>query len=365
MSKTFNLTEKQLNFISFMKRECDSRPEMSVRLNSRLDTISVVENNKFSDSDTEHISCHSPRKMIEFLSLFSRDDYFKWYTHKWDQDGQTLESLINQQKKKIQELSKMVFRSENPVNIRTYNQVLNFINFAPDLNKNFPWYGNDGKAYRIGWHSIVGIHLKHPETPVENLILSDGHQFRDYIRLFKTSIEFRTDLGMDGRFNRFIKNSLKRFINGALSVSYSDIFTKIGKDINIYCDIPAIHEALGIICDWIVKYKVNGANVKVDLLFSEESYELKIIHEGSYFSNLKKLANPSGDLDRLRNRLFSVCDLTISADFLTEGEKLQCVSVYLLENKTKRIGKALGPCRIEYNDILAGGVEYTLKFYKS
>ena len=22
--------------------------------------------------------------MIEFLSLFSRDDNFKWYTHKWD-----------------------------------------------------------------------------------------------------------------------------------------------------------------------------------------------------------------------------------------------------------------------------------------
>lgn len=365
MQRSIHLTEDQLNFISSLKAASCFEPALKERCQNLLKGLFEDASITPAKSDSEKAYYHSPRKMIEFLSLFSRDDYFKWFTHKWDQDGLTLESLITQQKKKMEMLSSMLYNTENPINLQTYNQVRNFINFTPDPTKKYHWRDNKGQAQNIGWYDIVSLSQNQPDNAIEYLMLPDGHQFRDYIRLFKTSIEFRTDLGLDGRFNLFIKNSIKQFINGALSITFSDNFSKIGKDINIYCDISGVREALGIICEWIVKFKVNGANVKIDLLSNEEFYELNIFHEGSYFSNLKKLINPSGDLARLRNRLFSVCDLTMSGDFLTDGERKQCASVFLLENTTKRIGKEFEPCRIKYDDKLKEGVEYTLKFYKS
>lgn len=361
MNKTFNLTEQQLNFISFMKWECDSRRELRDRLNNSIDKL-YVENDK---NNSNKIQYHSPKKMIEFLSLFSRHDHFKWYTHKWDQDGQTFESLLSNQKRYYVELSKMAFdNTEFPVNSRTYYQVWHFIDFNHDPTNSSTWRDNNGQLCNVGWHSIVGLHEQDPETPIENLLLTDGHQFKDYIRRFKASIEFRTDLDMEDRFNWVVKKTLNKYINGAVNIIYSENFRKIGRDLNIYCDVPAVVDAIGIICEWIVKYKVNGTNVKVSILAKEDSYELVILHENSYFSNINKLSNSSGDLDKLRNRLFSICDLTMSGDYIHNGESKSSIAVHVLENETTKEGKIFNQCRIESIDRHVGGVEYALRFYR-
>lgn len=367
MNKTIILTEEQLDFISFMSIQTAPSPFLKKRLKSLTGKLPLIVKSSLDNGKEKQGKIqahHSPMAMIEFLSLFSRDDEFKWYTHKWDQEELSLDHLIKKQDIAKQRLLKMVYESEHPVNDRTFYQVWNFINFLPKPENTYPWHDNSGKAYRIGWHSIVDIHQQNPETAIENLMLPNGHLFIDYIRLFKCSIEFRTDLGMDGRFNRFVKNSMKRFINGAVNISYSENLGKIGKDINIYCDITGVYEGLSIICDWIVKYKVNGSTVRVNLISKEDGYELKILHEGSYFSNLKKLKTPSGDLEKLRNRLFSVCDLTMSGDHILDGKQRESVSVHVLEDTTTKIEENLSPCRLEYIDRQVGGVEYTLKFYK-
>lgn len=364
MGNLYNLTEEQLDFISFLKVGVAEHAELKGRLDSCLSRLSNQGEKAKAKPGSDIILYHSPRKMIEFLSLFSRDEHFKWYTHKWDQDGQSYESWSDQQRLRIHDLSKMAYNSEHPVNERTYYQVWNFINLRPSPEKKILWRDNNGRPYKIGWHSIVDLHEQEPETSIENLLLPDGRQFKDYIRLFKASIEFRTDLEMEDRFDLVVKKTLKKNINGAVNVLYSENFRKIGRDINIYCDIPAVVESLGIISEWIVKHKVNGANVKVDLLPMDDGYELIILHEHSYFSNIEKLSTPSGDLDRLRNRLFSVCDLIISGEYIDNGEAKKPLMVYILENKTTKKDKVFCPCRIEHIDKHIGGVEYTLRFYK-
>ena len=57
---------------------------------------------------------------------------------------------------------------------------------------------------RCGWYSIVDLHQKNTDIPIENLKLPDGHQFKDYIRMFKATIEFRTDLEENDRFSELI-----------------------------------------------------------------------------------------------------------------------------------------------------------------
>ena len=84
MSKIYNLTEKQLDFISFMKARVASHAELKERLDNCLAGISNGEKRKSAKPDSSITRYHSPQTMIKFLSLFSRDDRFKWYTHKWD-----------------------------------------------------------------------------------------------------------------------------------------------------------------------------------------------------------------------------------------------------------------------------------------
>lgn len=362
MSKSYNLTEEQLDFISFMKIKVSPYAELKERLDSCLSGI--ADEGKKKSGVSGITLYHSPHTMIKFLSLFSRDEHFKWYTHKWDQDGQSFESWSDHQKQKKQDLSTMLYNTECPVNERTYYQVWNFINFRPNPEKIIPWRDNKGQANIIGWHSIVDLHKQDPEMPIESLLLSDGHQFKDYIRMFKASIEFRTDLEMEDRFNLVVKKILKKNLNGAVSVSYSENFRKIGRDINIYCDVPAVVDGLSIISEWIVEHKVNGANVNVDIVPHEDSYDLVILHKDSYFPNIEKLSTPSGDLDKLRRKLFSVCDLTMSGDYMYNGQPDKPLIVHVLDNITTKKDNVFCPCRIEHIDRHVGGVKYTLKFYK-
>lgn len=363
--KTYRLTKEQLNFISSMAVLTATSPDLKKRFDSLIKELPTGEGQPPTSGPgpVSPRQTHSPRYMRDFLSLFSKDEKFKWYTHKWDQEGLSLDNLVKEQKDARQQLWNMTCGAGNAVNIRTYNQVWNFINFKPDSENVYPWVDNCGESHKIGWKDVIKPNHLHPETTIENLMLPDGHQFIDYIRRFKASIEFRTDLGMNNRFHRVIKDALKRFTNGAVNISYSEDFEKIGKDINIYCDVPGVLAALRIICDWIVKFKVNGSEVKIDLKPESDSYILRIFHEDSYFTNLKKLETPSGDLEKLRNRLFSVCDFTMVGDCVREGE-LMAVSVHVLDEKTAKKGKDIAPCRLEYPDRQIGGIEYIITFYK-
>lgn len=364
MSKNKVSSNDRIDFLSFMKGMASSRSRLTSRINSHLENVSIGEAGKKSDNNSGKVFHHSPKKMIEFLRLFSIDDHYKWYTHKWDQSGVTLEHLIKTQTERMRQLSDFLYESENPINKRTYTQVLSFINFNNTGDNIYPWYDNEGNANRTGWHSIIDPHRQNLDTPIENLKFNDGSIFLDYIRKFKSSIEFRTDLRMDDRFHKVIRNSIKRYINGAVQVEYTGSFRKIGYDVNIYCDVNRVITALKILCDWIVKHKVNGSNVIVDIVPDNDGYELTIMHSGSYLTNIGKMQKPSGDFANLRNCLFSVCDLTISGDYKELGEDKGSIIVYGLNSETTMSDNLLNDCTIEHKNNVVGGVMYNIKFYK-
>lgn len=364
MSKDIVSAKDRLDFVSFMNETVNSHPELRTRLESLFHKITIIIDGKSNSVKSGQILHHSPLKMIEFLRLFSIDDHFKWYTHKWDQDGVTLNHLIDTQAERKRILSSYAYQSTEPINEKTYNQVWNFINFNNIGENIYPWYDNEATVVRIGWYSIIGLSKQNQNSTIENLKFSDGSLFIDYIRKFKSSIEFRTDLRMDDRFNKVIRNSIKRYINGAVQVKYTPNFRKIGYDVNIYCDVPGIVFSLKIISDWIVKHKVNGSDVIIDLTSNQDSYELSILHRESYFTNVKRLKSPSGDFANLRNRLFSVCDFTMRGDLKEAGEKNGSITIFGLNADSVKSDNMLNDCRIVYSEVIIGGVMYVFKFYK-
>lgn len=363
MSRIYKLTEDQLAFIADLKRKVASSPDLNSRFISQMNTIVV----KDKQSEETPVVYHSPHKMIEFLSLFSRDDRFKWYTHKWDMSAQfDIEEMKTQQLVDRSVLNEMVYPKESGpvVNERTYYQVLNFIKFKNDDDKDFSWKNTKQENIKLGWDSVIELSKKNPEIPVENLVLEDGHQFRDYIRMFKSAIEFRTDLQDEDRFSELIWNAIYSGLPKDFDITFSDRFDEAGHDLNVYCDVVGILRALNILCDWMIRHKSKSSTVSVDLLCNEDYYILEIFHIGSHFNNLEKLRHPSGDLEKLRQILFSVCDFSMEGDYFKDGKKNGSVIVTALDEKTQKQNNILTPCAVGLSETETGGVKYKLKIYK-
>lgn len=367
MSKTYNLTEEQLDFVSFLKRGVVSHVELKDRLESCLASLANEEKRKSIEPDSGITLYHSPQIMIKFLALFSRDDRFKWYTHKWDvSTAFNIEEMIERQTIDKPVLSNMAYPKESGpvVNEKTYNQVWNFINFANSVSKSYFWKNTKFENIPFGWHSVVNSSKENPNIPIENIILKDGHQFKDYIRMFKSVIEFRTDLNDDDRFSELVWSSIKSGLPKDFDIEFDSKFDEIGYDLNVYCDVIGMLSALNTICNWIVKHKARSSNVRVGLISENEYYVLEIIHVGSYFSNIEKLKNPSGDFEELRRRLFSVCDFSLEGDYVHDGRRDGSLIITALNEDTKLTDKILSHCDIKTSDNEIGGVKYKLKIYK-
>lgn len=305
---------------------------------------------------------HSPKKMIEFLSLFSKDDRFKWYTHKWDMNTLfDIDEFIIEQRKNKGVLSDMLYNNSHPINTATYNHVWNFINFE---NNSYTWKNTLFEDVKYGWHSIVEPSRNNPKMPIDIIKLENGRQFKDYIRMFKSTIEFRTDLGEEDRFSELVWSRINAALPKDFKVEYTSNFEEIGYDLNIYCDVIGILNALKTICNWIVSHKSRSSEVCVDLISENEYYILKINHKGSYFNNKQKLEKPSGDFDVLRKRLFSVCDFTMEGDYNSDGRSQGSLIINALNSETTMIEKQMSPCEVINSDKNVGGVTYLLKIYK-
>ncbi|MBD5241274.1 MAG: hypothetical protein HDS59_04265 [Barnesiella sp.] len=367
MIKSYNVTEEQLDFISFLKEGVTSYTDLKHRLDSCLARLEIEGNRKLAKPISNITLYHSPQTMIKFLSLFSRDDRFKWYTHKWDvSTALNIAEMSERQTIVKYDLSNMVYPKESGpvVNEKTYNQVWNFISFANSGEKTYAWKNSKLENIRCGWHSIVNLSKEQPEIPVENLILEDGHQFMDYIRMFKAVIEFRTDLNDEDRFSELIWHRIKSDLPKDFEIKFDSKFDEIGYDLNVYCDVIGVLSALNTICNWMVKHKARSSSVNINLISENEYYMLDIIHVGSYFSNIDKLKNPSGDLQELRKRLFSVCDFSLVGDYIKDGKKEGSLEVNALSEGTYIKAKIMSPCDINTSDNEVGGIKYQLKIYK-
>lgn len=357
------MKQEIVNLINFFTRNSRlSRQEQATftRLLAR-DAMPSVNDKLESEESDSRLYLHSPKKMIEFLSLFSRDDRFKWFTHKWDmREPFNIDDYINELKKNKIILQHMTYEGGPAVNQKTYNQVWNFINFE---NFKFNWKNTNFDNIPYGWHSIVGLSRKNPEIPVENLLLDNGHQFKDYIRMFKSTIEFRTDLKDEDRFSELIWRNIKAGLPKDFKIEFSEEFDEIGYDVNVYCDVIAVIAAIRQICNWIIQFKSRSSEVSIDLKNEDKWYKLTIFHHDSYFTNVKKLEEPSGDLASIRNDLFSVCDFLISGDLKKEGRSFGAIQAIVLDSETYKQGKVMSPCKIDRFDEKIGGVKYEFKIF--
>lgn len=378
MSRTYNLTEEQLDFISFMKERVALHPELDDRLKACLGRLSGDSVEEPDKNNTECTYQHSPSKMVEFLSLFSRDDQFnfKWYTHKWDmlEEFKIEKELVDkQQSGNNSKLYPMAYPTVSgpAVNESTYHQVWNFINFKNNSEHPYKWCNTKLESIKYGWHSVLELSKSNPEIPVENLKLEDGHQFKDYIRMFKSVIEFRTDLEYNDRFSVLIKSRIKSELPKDFKITFNDEFKKVGYELNVYCDVVGVIKALKYICEWITKHKAISSEVNVDLKCEDSFYVLELTHVGSYFNNKKKLETPSGDFEALRKRLFSVCDFSMEGDLFVDGGSQSIIVKALdettemnIKGKGKEKEKKLTPPTITYSIDKLGGVKYKLKIYR-
>lgn len=350
-----------------MKAHTEKDKSLRSRFSECMNGVALEDTVKEETTKNEEATIHSPKKMIDFLSLFSRDDRFKWYTHKWDMTAQfDIDSLVDRQPIDKKVLTEMVYPKNGgeAVNEETYNQVWNFINFSKAKERNYPWKNNKLSPVRYGWGDIVESAHDHPDIPVESLKLPDEHQFKDYIRMFKAVIEFRTDLEDGDRFSELVWNYLEDGLPKDFDLTFSTNFDDIGYDVNVYCDVAAIMSALTTVINWIVSHKATSSKVSVDLTSEKGYYILEILHADSYFNNMEKLKNPSGDFASLRRRLFSVCDFFMTGDYMKDGQKQGSLKVIGLNEKVKKTSSGMTACEIVSLEEQIGGVKYQFKIYK-
>ena len=328
--------QDEINLINFFTHNKNLTRAQRERFASLVARDLIHSDTKVEKNEEVVTYYHSPKKMIEFLSLFSRDDRFKWFTHKWDMSKSfSIKEMRMQQRVTRKMLNNMVYSPGLIVNEQTYNQVWNFINLEEQrIGRPNKWKNTEFENISYGWHSIVKLCSENPNVPVEHLKLENGRQFKDYIRMFKSTIEFRTDLREEDRFSELIWKNINSALPKDFKVEYTSNFNNIGYDLNIYCDVLGILSALQIICNWIVRHKSKSSEVYVDLISEDEYYILKINHKGSFLNNIEKLENPSGDLDELRKRLFSVCDFSMEGDFNRDGQSQGSLMINALDSDT-------------------------------
>ena len=113
---------------------------MSNLANEKTKTIDLVPGNIFH---------HSPQAMIKFLSLFSRDDRFKWYTHKWDTSTTfNIDEFIEQQRVTKYVLSDMAYPKESGPIAVSYTHLM----YGCPLPK---WI----HSYIMGENTAIAIHF--------------------------------------------------------------------------------------------------------------------------------------------------------------------------------------------------------------
>lgn len=356
------LSKDQLDFIRFMSDNTGSDFMLKDRVNK---CISKLQQKNKPNGKIQLV--HSPQKTIDLFSLFSRNDDFKWFTHKWDRPDADFDInwYIENQSRNFKFLDDYTFGKDAGIPLAILNHLKNFIN----LEEKYKIYDQTGKLIPFTWFDTLQWCKGHPGKWPGHMPTDDGRLFETWIKIFKRTIEFRTDVEFDKKFGVQTKKFIKNRISPEVAdITFTETFLKTGRSIGFYCYVNGLYEGLTKILDWIEAYKALSNKVTVDLGKEDDSYRLVIMHSDSYFScDEIKLNGMRGDLKELRGRLFSVCDLSIEAD--RENDKP--IRVCCLDKDTRGIfslksgGRQfnLTPCRLEELDYSPGGVKYILKLY--
>jgi hypothetical protein len=343
--------------------------------NQSADKQPELESNQNENSSTAKQSCeriHCPQKMIEFLSKFSRDDRFKWFTHKSD-SPLDLCAKRDAQVDNFKYLDRYCYGERASIRESLLRHVKNFIN----LRKDYILRDQNSEEIKVKWFDMVEMSRKSENERLwPGELIKDGTRFETYINRFKRTIEFRTDCDRKDKFRYQIKNLFKANLTNEIEVVYTDSFEELSNNVNVYCFVNTLFKGLSQICKWIESYKALGNRVIVDLKQETDFYRFSILHEGSYFScSDNKLDGLGGDLKMVRVELFSICDFEMIGDFRMAGISGNNVKrVVCLDDETRlkeingcKEGEGIitfTKCKIEDVEGQVGGVKYMLKLYR-
>jgi hypothetical protein len=308
-------------------------------------------------SNSKHF--HNPKRMIDFLYQFSKNDSYKWFTHApgANQDFD-YETYVDNAKNGFQTIAK-------GINQYTWNNVYNFIFDTKSAAKDS--YNNDIK---IRWKNLMSWCKEHKfRHPYYELV--DDYKFERYITIFKNTIEFRTDDSSMTFANRIEDFMYDHAINSPdISLEFSESFYSIGGSLRVYVDVRQLFTAFNEMSKWIVSNKGKSNKVEISLTETEDRYFFSIFHKGSYMSiDDEKLKGLSGDFHKIRNILLNVVDWTIEAD--VKGNPLQIVCLdsqteyehYEVNSRKKAIVSTANKLNAVQQEI--GGVKHIVTLYKN
>lgn len=310
----------------------------------------------------ETIRTHNPEGVKAFLSLFSKDDTLKWYTHKWDkQEPFLIEDFINNSYFNQKKIRRFCFGENNyGVPSPLYYHIWNFINLKSNDKTNISSKDQFGNEFKTKWVDVKEWCESNPGLWPGDYITPQGVSFESEINRFKRTIEFRTDVEPGQKFGFQIKSLIRKSINGAVKLDFSERFDQLGRGLKFYCNVNAVHIGISKLCDWVASYKAVGDTLSVDLNVLENNLILTLLHKGSVMSGPdNKIDGLSGDFKTIREILFSTCDFEMSGEFNGKNVKITALDK---ESQTKG-GLIITPTAITSNPTKANGVCYTLKFY--
>jgi hypothetical protein len=309
------------------------------------------------------IKPHSPKDMVGFLYQFSRDEFFKWFTH--DPEQTHIDYVVNYAKAEVNLQTAGFKRS---INSQTFANIKNFICKTP-----YPPLDAFGGKIPFSWRDAILWVGKNPERNPFSDCLFDGKPFKEYVAAFKNTIEFRTDddrMRFGLRLTDFLYNQcgLSHEITDRLDFIDESVDT-IGCSLRAFIDVRMFFCALRQILKWIDEKKAISRLAFINLEASSDSYTLQIYHKGSYLDiDNTKIKGQDGDFEKVRKFLFCVADWRIEADRRYDGKsspiQIDCLNsdtVGIVDNDGLHLSENIVTPLTEE----VGGVKHYLKFYKN
>lgn len=328
------------------------------------------------NGEEESRSIHAPRKVVDFLSKFTRkDSVLKYTTHLWDLnpgdkqlefDG--YEDFVGKYKPEVE-------------NLYDYNPQLHFLirNFLisdKETKDSKYWWGkyrlkvgycfpkdvmrnwmnaNPGKRPFAMPLSVL------PEEYIPQERINDKTlvYFEDIVEIFKCAIEFR-----DNNLYYLVKNV---FRNSDTQVDPDKLETLKGKC--FYTDTFQVEQALQIIAGNI-RMRSTSPSVEIsaeEQIIGEDRFVvLNILHVDSYSDksiddDKLNLKNSKGQMKDIKDKLCSLCDFSVESRF-REYESSKYFRIdYLYDRNANKFPRRI---RIDEEHIdNCRGFKYILKFY--
>lgn len=349
---------QKIEEILFRKEEAENKSELFniyELFNDEKESFNKNRKSEKSNKNSKSEKKHNPRKVVEWLKLFTLDNStLKYSTHLWDEAGlfSEFEDFV---KRLDEELVKYRIYELQKYNPNLYwNKLYPFL-FQKELTElqkkgktSFGWgqhnielgwqypevlkkwcaehFDYKGADAKLPFSMEIPLELR-PNKPIAGKTLVS---FEDVVNIFKKEIEFR-----DNDLFVAIKGVIRKELNG-YDINVNELENL--KGCSFYTNTEYVIKAI-IRIFWMIKTRSESNRVQITCNYNKDSheYDLQVTHLNSFSD--KELSHPklllsenSGDLYILRTTLQSLCDFSITSRFKDQDNNLVNARIEYLYN---------------------------------